>query len=200
MTYSLDRLLRVAALAVFFAGAIVVQAQSAAPGASAGGNGGNGGSTGGGSTSGGGSTGGGEGGAGYSNGFSAASQRGFPPVKPITRATETAISLCDENNPRCVADALDAYAEALRILSPPLPPELQGLPDVVSRAARRVRAARTKAEAIRAVKAAIGEVHKTIALLKADDPLILKETTREGSFIAETLEVANDKLEKASSL
>jgi hypothetical protein len=124
----------------------------------------------------------------------------IPDTKPITRATETAISQCAEDDRICVADALDAYAAALRRLSPPLPPELSGLPDIVSRAAHRVRHAKTRAQATRAIKSAIAEVRKTISLLKADDPVVLKAETRQGAFVAETLAVAENKLEKASGL
>ena len=115
-----------------------------------------------------------------------------------TRAAEAAISTCSDDDPRCIADALDAYAEALRRL--PLPPELKHLPDVVARAAHQVRAAKTKAQAVKAIKAAIAEVHKTISLLKADDPVTLKAETRTGAFVAETLAVADNKLEKAVGL
>lgn len=130
----------------------------------------------------------------------AAPDRGPPDVKPITRSTEAAISQCAEDDRICVADALDAYAVALRKLSPPLPPELSGLPDIVSRAAHRVRQAKTRAQATRAIKVAIAEVRKTISLLKADDPVVLKAETRQGTFVAETLAVAENKLEKASGL
>jgi hypothetical protein len=127
---------------------------------------------------------------------------GSSAVKSVTRSAESAISICpdDTNSQRCIADALDAYADALRNLSPSLPPDLQELPDIVSRAARQVRQAKTKAQAIKAVQIAIAEVHKTISLLKADDPVVLKVETREGAFVAETLEVADNKLEKAVGL
>jgi len=122
-------------------------------------------------------------------------------AKPATRAIESAINACGEDfldERKCIADALDAYAEALRKL--PLPPDLSGLPAIVSRAAHRVRAARTKAEAAQAIKLAIAEVHKTIALLKADDSAALRAATRDGSYVAETLIVADYKLEKAVGL
>jgi len=127
---------------------------------------------------------------------------GSSAVKSTTRSAEKAISVCpdDSNSQRCIADALDAYADALRNLSPSLPPDLQELPDIVSRAASQVRQAKTKAQAIKAVKIAIAAVHKTISLLKADDPVVLKVETREGAFVAETLEVADNKLEKAIGL
>jgi hypothetical protein len=74
------------------------------------------------------------------------------------------------------------------------------LPGVVARAATRVRAARTRREAIHAVQIAIAAVHKSIALLKADDPVALRREAREGSFVEETLRVADNKLERAVGL
>ena len=52
----------------------------------------------------------------------------------------------------------------------------------------------------KALKVAIAEVHKSIALLKADDPAAVPAGTREGSFVVETLQVADNKLEKAVGL
>jgi len=121
-------------------------------------------------------------------------------VMALSRSAQAAIGQCSQDDPICIADALDAYAAELRNLSPPLAPELRTLPDIVSRAARRVRQAKTRAQATAAIKVAIAEVHKTIALLKADDPIIVKAETRQGAFVAETLAVADDKLEKASGL
>ena len=136
-----------------------------------------------------------------------ASVYGRPPppanVKPVTRNAEASVSACSDDfvkERECVADALDAYADALRKLSPSLPPDLQVLPDIVSRAASRVRTAKNKAEAVKAIKIAVAEVHKTISLLKADDSFTLATETREGAFVAETLEVASNKLEKAVGL
>jgi hypothetical protein len=134
--------------------------------------------------------------------YSGFSQLG-PDTKAVARAAETAINSCYGDfavERLCVADALDAYARALRNLSPALPPRLRALPDIVSRAAQRVRVARTKAEATNAIRIAVAEVHKTISLLRADDPSLVKAETRAGGFVAETLEVANNKLEKAVGL
>jgi hypothetical protein len=125
-------------------------------------------------------------------------QTDVDPQPAAARAAEAAISVCSVDDPRCIADALDAYAAALRKL--PLPPALKNLPDIVSRAANQVRAAKTHAQAVHAIKAAIAEVHKTIALLKADDPVVFKAETRSGALVAETLEVADHKLEKAIGL
>jgi hypothetical protein len=121
-------------------------------------------------------------------------------VKALSRGAETAIDECDYQTPECVADILDRYAAALRQIAPQLPPALRNLPEIVERAATRVRVSRTRAEAVKALKIAIAEVHKSIALLKADDPAALPTGTREGSFVAETLQVADNKLEKAVGL
>jgi len=88
----------------------------------------------------------------------------------------------------------------LRQIVPQLPPQLRSLPDIVQTAAKRVRASRSREEAVRAVAIAIAVVHKTIALLKADDGFALRVQTREGVLVAETLEVASNKLESATGL
>ena len=100
----------------------------------------------------------------------------------------------------CIADALDNYAAALAQLAPQMPPEFRNLPNIVATAARRVRTSQTRAQAVHALKIAISAVHKTIALLRADDPVTLTAETREGGFVVETLQVARNKLEKATGL
>lgn len=100
----------------------------------------------------------------------------------------------------CVGDALEKYAAGLAPLKDKLSPQLADLPDIVATAAHRVREAKTKKQAVQAVKAAIGAVHKTIALLRADNSLTLAARTREGTLVAETLQVAQNKLEKAVGL
>jgi hypothetical protein len=59
-------------------------------------------------------------------------------------------------------------------------------------------AARPANEAFRAIATEIAEVHKDIVLLKADVPTA--RTTRDGELVAETLQVAGDKLQRAVSL
>ena len=123
-----------------------------------------------------------------------------PGLATISRQAETEIAACGDDSRRCVADALDAYAVALRRLAPRLAPRLRILPDIVARAASRVRRAHTAREAIVAVSNALAEVHKTIALLRADDPITLKSDTRAGLLVAETLEAAGVGLERAAGL
>jgi hypothetical protein len=143
---------------------------------------------------------GGGGGGGHSPTSFAGDPDPISAVQAASQATDQAIALCDTRVRRCIADALDEYATALRELAPRLPPEFRDLPVIVERAATKVRTARTKKEAIAAVTNAIAAVHKSIALLKADDPIALRAETRAGSFVIETLQVADDKLEKAVGL
>jgi hypothetical protein len=121
-------------------------------------------------------------------------------VSAVSEAAQQAIDVCDrpKHSTECIADALDKYASALQRLAPFLPAKFRNLSDVVARAARRVRAARTRNEAIGAIANAIAEVHKTIVLLKADDPTVRK--TRDGELVVETLQVASDKLQRAVGL
>jgi hypothetical protein len=103
-------------------------------------------------------------------------------------------------SPDCIADAFDAYADALRELAPSLPPQLRSLPNIVARAAKKIRVSRSSAEAVKAIKAAIAEVRKSITLLRADDAVTRQAGTREGSLVAQTLQVADAKLESAVGL
>jgi hypothetical protein len=125
-----------------------------------------------------------------------------PGVKQATDAAEESIAACreDSENVRCLADALDAYAAALRELSPRLPRRLKSLPDIVSRAARSVRHSKNKPQALAAIRIAIAEIHKTLSLVRADDPVLRQVETRDSAMVAETLRVAGDKLEKAVGL
>jgi hypothetical protein len=118
----------------------------------------------------------------------------------LSGQTQNAINGCDAASPECVADALDAYAAALQQIAPQLPPQLRSLPTVVATAASQVRFSRNPRQAIQALRVAIAAVHKSIALLRADDPVTLKAATREGALVAATLQVADDKLERAIGL
>jgi len=120
-------------------------------------------------------------------------------VKALSRATESYIRNCGCATQDCIANALDTYAEALAQVTPRLPPQLQDEANVVAQAARRVRAARTKKEALGALHDAIAIIHKDIELVKAEDP-DHPRLTRGGDFVAETLNVASLALEKGGGL
>lgn len=113
---------------------------------------------------------------------------------------EQAVAQCSLEFPDCLADAFENYAEALRELAPSLPPQLRSLPTIVAKAAKNIRASRSVAEAIRAVKVAIVAVHKRIALLKAENSYGRQVATREGTLVAQTLQVADAKLQSAVGL
>jgi hypothetical protein len=121
-------------------------------------------------------------------------------VKAASDRAQAAIALCGIETPSCVADALEAYADVIEKLAPQLPPRLQTLPAIIRKAAQNIRVAKTPAAAARAVKLAIAEVHKTIALLRADDAAARQSGTRDGALIVQTLQVASNKLEKAVGL
>ena len=121
-------------------------------------------------------------------------------VQAASEQTQAAIAACGVQSPACVADALDAYANELEQLAPQLPPRLRTLPTVIRAAAQKVRVAKTKAQAVKAITTAIAQVRKTISLLRADDPLSASTGAREGAFVVETLQVASDKLQRATGL
>ena len=193
-------------------------AVGAAPGGGTGGGtaggGTGGGGTGSGGAAGGGTGGGGAGGATGGGGTSGGPVRNSiaPPDVPgvgavdatslaaLSGQTQNAINGCGAEAPECIADALDEYAAALQQMAPQLPPQLRSLPTIVATAASRVRFSRNPRQAIQAVRIAIAAVHKSIALLRADDPVTLKAATREGALVAATLQVADDKLERAIGL
>ncbi len=108
--------------------------------------------------------------------------------------------MCWLDTPDCVADALDRYAAALQQIAPRLPPALRSLPAIVARAARRARAASSPQEAVLILRHAIAQVHKSIALLRADEPMVPAAATRAGGLVVATLQVAQDRLEKAVGL
>jgi hypothetical protein len=120
-------------------------------------------------------------------------------VKALSRATESYIRNCGCATQACIADALDTYAAALAQVAPRLPPQLQDEANVVAQAARRVRAARTKTEALHALHDAIAIIHKDVELVRAEDP-DHPRLTRGGDFVAETLNVASLALEKGGGL
>jgi len=111
-------------------------------------------------------------------------------VESISQQAESALSVCWLDTPDCVADVLDRYAAALRQIAPRLPPALRNLPGIVARAAKRARAATSAQEAVLILRHAIAQVHKSIALLKADDPVEQRADTRAGGFVVATLQVA----------
>jgi hypothetical protein len=100
----------------------------------------------------------------------------------------------------CVARALDGYAAALQTIAPTLPVHVQALPTIVAQTAQAVHSSRTPAAASAAMTAAIGEVRKTLELIKADDPPLARAEISEVRSVDETLSFLNDKLVKATGI
>ena len=121
-------------------------------------------------------------------------------VKALSRATTAYIKECSCDTQACIANALDEYAAKLAVIAPRLPPEIRNLPSIVSQAARRVRASRSKAEAAKVLHQAVAQIHKEIELIRADDPEEMRLQTRGGDFVAGTLNFAATKLERAEGL
>jgi hypothetical protein len=121
-------------------------------------------------------------------------------VESISAQAESTISVCWLDSPDCIADALDRYAAALQQIAPRLPPALRSLPGIVARAARKARAASSPQEAVLILRHAIAQVHKSIALLRADEPMVPVAATRAGGLVVATLQVAQDRLERAVGL
>lgn len=100
----------------------------------------------------------------------------------------------------CVGDALEQFADALDARAISLPEPLRGIPAVIRQAARQVRAARTVQEARAAVGAALVEVRKAIALIRADDPAIGQLQLRQANRIASALGSVETRLARATGL
>ena len=118
----------------------------------------------------------------------------------LSQEAQSAIRACRVDTPACVADALDAYAARLEALAPRLGPRYRALPAIVRRAARKVRAAKTGAEAAGVVELAIAEVNRTIGLLAAEDPDATQTGGLVGRSVDQTLEVAAVKLLRSSDM
>jgi filamentous hemagglutinin family protein len=98
---------------------------------------------------------------------------------------------------KCVANALDGFATNLDRHVLELPPPLRQVAAAIHRAAARVRAAKTVAEARAAVQGAIAEVRRVLVVLRAGEPA----TTRlEGNAIVTALQSVNAGLLRATGL
>jgi hypothetical protein len=110
------------------------------------------------------------------------------------------IARCSNQTPPCIANALEAYAAHLEKIAPQLPPNLRTLPAIIRRAARNVRVAKTAAQAMRAVQAAIVQVRHTVELLRAEDPDARAIGQAVGGEAVGVLQAASNKLERATEL
>ena len=100
----------------------------------------------------------------------------------------------------CVSDALDQFAATLDTQLPNLPPSLRTVTAVIRQTAQRVRAAPNSAAARVAVRAAVSEVRKAIALIRADEPAVARLQVRQGNVIASALQKVDAGLSRAVGL
>ena len=91
-------------------------------------------------------------------------------------------------DPGTIADALDAYAAKLQVLAPRLPPALRNVPAIIAEGARRVRAARSRTEAVAVLHQTVAAIHKEIALVLSEDPETRGRELRDGDMVAGALD------------
>src|SRR5208283_4407208 len=91
-------------------------------------------------------------------------------LRAISQALDNYFKRCENPTQATIADALDEYAAKLQVLAPRLPPALRNIPAIVAEAARRVRAARSRTEAVAVLRQTIAAIHKEIALVRSEDP------------------------------
>jgi hypothetical protein len=121
-------------------------------------------------------------------------------LRAISQAMENYFRRCRNPTQATIADALDAYAAKLQVLAPRLPPALRNVPAIIAQAAKRVRAAPTRAAAVAVLRQTVAEVHKEIALVLSEDPQTRSREVRDGDLIAGALGDANVALVNSGGL
>jgi hypothetical protein len=121
-------------------------------------------------------------------------------LRAISEAMENYFRRCQNQTQATIADALDAYAAKLQVLAPRLPPALRNIPAIIAQAAKRIRAAPTRAEAVAVLRQTVAEVHKEIALVLSEDPPTRSRELRDGDVIAGALGDANVALVNSGGL
>jgi len=121
-------------------------------------------------------------------------------VAALSQATRDYIEECRCDTQQCLADALDEYSKALAVVAPRLPKPLRNLPKIVAEAARHVRVAKTKAEAVAALDHAIAAIHKDISLVRSEEVGTTARDARSGELVAGTLNAASAALVNSGGL
>jgi len=121
-------------------------------------------------------------------------------LRAISQSLENYFKHCQNPTQTTIANALDEYAAKLQVLAPRLPPALRNVPAIVAESARRVRAARTRSEAVAALRQTVAAVHKEIALVLSEDPETRSREVRDGDVIAGALGGANVALVNSGGL
>lgn len=92
------------------------------------------------------------------------------------------------------------FARAIETFGPQLPPEDADLPQIVRRAAARLRTARNAREAHAALAEAAKAARAHVALFRVDDPDARSDGARAATYVADTLDVAAVSLSRVSGL
>jgi filamentous hemagglutinin family protein len=121
-------------------------------------------------------------------------------LRAISQSMENYFRRCQNPTQSTIGNALDAYAAKLQVLAPRLPPALRNVPTIIAQAAKRVRAASTRAEAVAVLRQTVAEVHKEIALVLSEDPQTRSREVRDGDVIAGALGDANVALVNSGGL
>ena len=121
-------------------------------------------------------------------------------LRAISQSMENYFRQCQNSTQTTIADAMDEYAAKLQILAPRLPPALRSVPAIVADGARRVRAARSRTEAVAVLRQTVAAVHKEIALVLSEDPETRSREIRDGDVIAGALGGANVALVNSGGL
>lgn len=121
-------------------------------------------------------------------------------LRAISQSMENYFRQCQNSTQTTIADAMDEYAAKLQILAPRLPPALRRVPAIVAEGARRVRAARSRTEAVAVLRQTVAAVHKEIALVLSEDPETRSREVRDGDVIAGALGGANVALVNSGGL
>jgi filamentous hemagglutinin family protein len=109
-------------------------------------------------------------------------------LRAISQSMESYFRRCQNPTQSTIGDALDEYAAKLQVLVPRLPPALRNVPAIVAEGARRVRAARSKTEAVAVLRQTVAAVHKEIALVLSEDPATRGRELRDGDVVAGALD------------
>jgi hypothetical protein len=121
-------------------------------------------------------------------------------IKATAKATQHYLQQCHCPDYACVANALDAFADAVETFGPNLPREDADLPQIVRRAAARLRTAKNAREAHAALAEAAKAARAHVALFRVDDPDARSDGARAATYVADTLDVAAVSLSRVSGL
>ena len=121
-------------------------------------------------------------------------------LRAISQSLENYFKRCQNPTQTTIADALEAYAAKLQVLAPRLPPALRNIPSIVAEAARRARAAPSRAAAVAVLRQTVAAIHKEIALVLSEDPATRSRELRDGDVIAGALSGASVALVNSGGL